>query len=61
MLEFSGQGLSVESQVPLKVIYKEQNTSGYYADLLVEGRAITEITSVANLLKEHQAQLLNLL
>jgi GxxExxY protein len=61
MIELSGRGLSVENQVPLKVSYKEQIVGEYFADLLVEGRVIVEIKSVANLLREHQAQLLNYL
>ena len=61
MIELSGRGVSVENQVPLKVSYKEQIVGEYFADLLVEGRVIVEIKSVANLLREHQAQLLNYL
>ena len=61
MIELSGRGVSVENQVPLKVSYKEQIVGEYFADLLVEGRVIVEIKAVANLLNEHQAQLLNYL
>ena len=61
MIELKGRGLSVENQVPLKVSYKGQIVGEYFADLMVEGRVIVEIKSVANLLKEHQAQLLNYL
>jgi GxxExxY protein len=61
MLELRGRGLSVENQVSLKVSYKEQIVGEYFADLLVEDRVIVEIKSVANLLREHQAQLLNYL
>jgi len=61
MIELRSRGLSVENQLPLKVRYKEQIVGEYFADLLVEGRVIVEIKSVTNLLKEHQAQLLNYL
>ena len=61
MIELKGRGLSVENQVPLKVSYKGQIVGEYFADLLVEERVIVEIKSVANLLSEHQAQLLNYL
>jgi GxxExxY protein len=61
MIELSGRGVRVENQVPLKVSYKEQIVGEYFADLLVEGRVIVEIKTVANLLKEHQAQLVNYL
>ena len=61
MIELGRRGMRVENQVPLKVIYKEEIVGEYYADLLVEERVIVEIKSVRNLLKEHQAQLLNYL
>jgi GxxExxY protein len=61
MFELRGRGLSVKNQVPLEVSYKEQIVGEYFADLLVEGRVIVEIKAVANLLREHQAQLLNYL
>ena len=61
MIELRGRGFSVENQVPLKVSYKEQIVGEYFADLLVEDRVTVEIKSVANLLREHQAQLLNYL
>ena len=61
MIEIRGRGLRVENQVPLKVSYKEELVGEYFADLVVEGRVIVEIKAVTNLLKEHQAQLLNYL
>jgi GxxExxY protein len=61
IIELRKQGLKVENQVPLKVIYKEETVGEYYADLLVEDRVIVEIKAVAHLLKTHQAQLLNYL
>ena len=61
MIELSRRGLSVENQVRLKVIYKEEIVGEYFADLLVEGSVIVEIKAVRHLLKEHQAQLLKYL
>ena len=61
MIELSRRGLSVENQVRLKVIYKEEIVGEYFADLLVEGSVIVEIKAVTHLLKEYQAQLLNYL
>ena len=61
MIELRSRGLRVENQLPLKVRYKEQIVGEYLADLLVEGRVIVEIKAAANLLKAHQAQLLNYL
>jgi GxxExxY protein len=61
MIELRSRGLRVENQHPLKVRYKEQIVGEYFADLLVEGRVIVEIKAATNLLKAHQAQLLNYL
>jgi GxxExxY protein len=61
MIELKSRGLRVENQHPLKVRYKEQIVGEYFADLLVEGRVIVEIKAATNLLKAHQAQLLNYL
>jgi GxxExxY protein len=61
MIQLRNRGLRVKNQLPLKVRYKEQIVGEYFADLLVEGRVIVEIKSATNLLKEHQAQLLNYL
>ena len=55
------RGLSVETQAPLQVIYKEDIVGEYYADLLVESRLIVEINTVENLGKEQLAQCVNYL
>ena len=61
MIELRSRGLRVENQHPLKVRYKEQIVGEYFADLLVEAQVIVEIKAATNLLKAHQAQLLNYL
>ena len=61
MIELRSRGLRVENQHPLKVRYKEQIVGEYFADLLVEAQVIVEIKAATNLLKVHQAQLLNYL
>ncbi len=61
IIELRRCGLRAESQVPLKVIYKNEVVGEYFADILVEGKVIVEIKAVKHLLNEHQAQLLNYL
>ncbi len=55
------RGLRAESQVPLKVFYKENAVGEYVADIVVEDKVIVELKAVQNLEKGHEAQLLNYL
>jgi GxxExxY protein len=61
IIELRMQGLKCESQVPLKVHYKDNLVGEYIADILVEDRVIVELKAVENLEKVHEAQLLNYL
>ena len=61
MVELEKRGLNAKSQVPIKVVYKENIVGQYIADLLVEDRVIIELKTVENLDKVHEAQLLNYL
>jgi len=60
-IELRRQGLKVESQVPVKVNYKEETVGEYFVDILVEKKVIVEIKTVETLDKIHEAQLLNYL
>lgn len=61
-LELENQGLRVEVQVPISVIYKETDLGlGFRADILVEDKIIIEIKSVVELAPIHHKQLLNYL
>lgn len=55
------QGLSAESQVPLKVRYKDEIVGEYVADIIVEGNVVLELKAQKELSKVHEAQLLNYL
>ena len=56
------EGLSVEHQVPLKVVYDGQVLPvDYRLDILVEDKVIIELKSVAELLDVHHKQLLTYL
>jgi GxxExxY protein len=61
MVELKSRGLKAESQVPIKVLYKDDVVGEYIADILVEEKVIVELKTVESLGKIHEAQLLNYL
>ncbi len=61
LIELHARGFKAESQVPIKVYYKENVVGEYIADILVEGTVIVELKTVEKLEKLHDAQLLNYL
>jgi len=61
LIELKKRGLKAESQVPVKVFYKENVVGEYIADILVEGKVIVELKTVETIDKIHEAQLLNYL
>jgi GxxExxY protein len=61
LCELRNRGLKAESQVPIKVLYKENLVGEYFSDIVVEDRIILEIKAVELLHKKHEAQILNYL
>ena len=61
LVEFHKRGLKAESQLPIKVSYKNEVVGEYFADIVVEGKIIIELKAVDQLQKIHEAQLLNYL
>ncbi len=59
--ELKARGIKAESQVPIKVQYKEKIVGEYFADILVENKIILEIKAVERLSGIHEAQILNYL
>lgn len=59
--ELRKSGLEVEQQKRIDVYYDGQVVGEYYADMVVNGLIIVELTSVRQLGDEHQALLLNYL
>jgi GxxExxY protein len=59
--ELKSRGIKAESQVPIKVTYKDNIVGEYIADLLIEEQVIIEIKTAIKLEKIHEAQLLNYL
>lgn len=54
-------GLQADSQVPLKVVYRNRVVGDFYADIVVEGTVLLELKAVKALAPEHIAQVLNYL
>ncbi len=61
LIELRTRGLKAESQVPLKVLYKDNLVGEYFADILVENHVIIELKTVERIEKIHEAQVLNYL
>jgi GxxExxY protein len=60
--ELQKEGLHVEAQVPLPLIYEEIKLDvGYRIDLLIEDKVIVEIKSVENLIEVHHKQVITYL
>ena len=60
-LELTHRGLSYARQVPIDVYYKNIIVHGQVLDMLVEGKVILELKSVAELLPIHEAQIISYL
>ncbi len=62
LIELTEAGLSVSSQVPIQVHYKEKNVGNYYADLFVDNKVIIELKAGDGvIIEEHELQLINYL
>jgi GxxExxY protein len=60
-LELQEMNLKVVRQAPIQVFYKNREFGEYFADLIGGNCVIVELKAVENLLKIHEAQLLNYL
>ena len=61
IIELRSLGLKADSQVRIKVYYKDEVVGEYTVDILVEEKVILELKTVERLEKIHEAQLLNYL
>lgn len=61
IVALSQRGLKVNSQVPLKVSFRNVIVGDFFADLIVEDKVIVEIKSVSKLSSDHKAQVINYL
>ena len=61
MIALSDAGLSVQSQKPVRVLFRGKPVGDFYTDLLVEETVMVELKSVKALIPEHEAQSINYL
>lgn len=61
VIELEENGLMVQQQYPIEVLYKDQSIGEFVADLLVEDEIIVELKAVQNLDKIHHIQVVNYL
>jgi len=61
LIELQKEGLNVESQKPITVLYEGETVGEFMADIVVEDTIILELKSVRQVAKAHEAQLVNYL
>ena len=61
MIALSDAGLSVQSQKPVRVLFRGKPVGDFYADLIVEEKVMVELKSAKALIPEHEAQTINYL
>jgi GxxExxY protein len=61
LVELRKAGLQTESQKPIRVFYDDQIVGDFVANIIVEECVIVELKVVRQLLKIHEAQLVNYL
>jgi len=59
LVELRAQGIPVETQVKIPVIYKEQKVGEHVLDLRVEGRVILELKAISEIAPIHRQQALS--
>ena len=61
LIELAETDLNVETQKPLKVLYKGRAVGDFVADMVVDDTVIVELKSVSKIIKAHEIQLVNYL
>lgn len=61
LIELAETGLNVQTQKPLKVLYKGRVVGDFVADMVVDDTVIVELKSVSKIIKAHEIQLVNYL
>ena len=61
LISLGHKGLTAEAQVPIQVMFREQNVGEFYADILVENKVIVELKATKAVTAVHQAQRINYL
>ena len=61
IIELENNGINVEAQKPISVLYENRVVGEYFADLCVDGTVIIELKAADTLSKVHETQLINYL
>ncbi len=61
LVDLRQENMSVLSQHPIKVLFRDQCVGSFFADIIVEEKVIIELKAVKTIAPEHQAQILNYL
>ena len=61
IIELENNGLNVEAQKPISVLYENRVVGDYFADLCVAGTVIIELKAAESLSQSNEAQLINYL
>ena len=60
-LALKQEGLFVQFEHPLAVLFRGHNVGIFKVDLLVEKKVIVEVKAIDNIIREHKAQVINYL
>lgn len=61
LIVLTGMGLKVQSQIPLKVMFRGLTVGDFYPDIIVEDKVLLELKAAKALAPEHMAQVMNYL
>ncbi len=61
LIALAENGLRVQSQIPLKVMFHGQIVGDFYPDIIVEDVVLLELKAVKALVPDHLAQVMNYL
>ena len=61
LIALTEKGLRVQTQTPLKVMFRKQTVGEFFPDIIVEDSILLELKAVKALAPEHLAQVMNYL
>ena len=61
LIELRKEGLNVEAQKPITVLYDNERVGEFIADIVVEDKIILELKSAKQIAQAHEVQLVNYL
>ncbi len=60
-IELREAGIKCNTEVPLKVLYRNKTVGDYCADMIIDDKIIVEVKAVSELARVHEVQLVNYL